>query len=605
MLAPLIYLDKDNKISLQCQLRQKLVEAILSGALPAKKRLPSSRKLAEQLKISRNTVILAYQQLIDEGYLISRERSGIFVNERIFDGKVALASAEELTSRQGARWRHAFVRGEDNPSDFNVPPDWHRYPYPFLDNLFDTSLFPVHEWREASRLALGVREINEWASFSTDSDDPQLLEEIRTKLLPTRGIIANQNQILIVSGEQQALFLLCHLLVGANTPVVMEEPGNPVFRQLVKSHQGSLQFQAVDGEGLTVASNETAGGLYYVTPSHQLPTNVTMSLARRQALLQQAARSNALIIEDDASLEHNYLGPPLPALRAIDRDDRVIYLSSLSKVLSPGLRLSYLVGPSEIIAEARALRRFLSGYPPRNNQRAMAYFLSLGHYDAFIRRLDNELKERWMALRDALNYNLHALAETIPVAGGTAYWVKVHDDIDVQELAAHAAREGILIEPVSHYYGDSGAPKNTFRLGITSLPKDKIREGIRLLAKLLRSLALGTGGSISCGELPFLSGEKLAGLLANASIISSTVYGDPYTLDFKPDGRLDGRCGYQNEDCDTGHWWVEDGLLCRQWRQWVYGECQRFQVTLNGNRIQWYNLDGELIVNGLLHTRRQ
>lgn len=603
MAAAIIYLEKHSALSLQCQLRQKLVEAILSGALPARKRLPSSRKLAEQLKISRNTVLLAYQQLMDEGYLVSRERSGIFVNERIFDGKVELASAEELNSNKRNRWQHAFVRTGRNDSEFRVPLDWHRYPYPFLDNLFDTSLFPVHEWREASRLALGVREVNEWASFATDADDPQLLEEIRTKLLPSRGINANQSQILIVSSEQQALYLLCHLLVDSEKTVAIEEPGNPVFRQLVQNQRGKIHYQPVDDAGMQVDKSLANCNLVYVTPSHQLPTNATMPLVRRQALLREAARHNALIIEDDASLEHNFLGPPLPALRAIDRDDRVIYLSSLSKVLSPGLRLSYLVGPAEIINEARALRRILSGYPPRNNQRAMAYFLSLGHYDAFIRKLDNTLKSRWMALRDALNYNLHALAETIPAPGGTAYWVKVHDDIDVQELAVHAAREGILIEPIDHYYGTGHAPKNTFRLGITSLPKEKIKEGIRILAKLLRSLALPVTSPAPDIQLDYVSGDKLRSALANAALISSTVYGDPYTIDFNPNGEIVGRCGYQDEDCDTGRWWVEGDLLCRQWQEWVYGQRQQFRVVLLGNRIQWYNLDGELIVNGVLHAR--
>ena len=173
----IIYLDPESELNLQSQIRQKLVEAIQLGTFPLERRLPSSRKLAEQLGVARNTVVLAYQQLIDEGYLVSRERSGIYVNEKVLEGRVGFEGKADKTIKITSQWRQRLKVNFTAVDNFSCPPNWQEYPYPFIDGQFDTSLYPIKEWREASRLALGVREIHEWASESGDADDPMLIEQ--------------------------------------------------------------------------------------------------------------------------------------------------------------------------------------------------------------------------------------------------------------------------------------------------------------------------------------------------------------------------------------------------------------------------------------------
>ena len=188
---------------------------------------------------------------------------------------------------------------------FSCPPNWQQYPYPFIDGQFDTSLYPIKEWREASRLALGVREIYDWAGESGDADDPMLIEQIRSKILPRRGIQAGPDEILITVGTQQALYLATQLLVDHNSSVAIEEPGYPEMRQLLTQRGANMVYQPVDTDGMVVDERLDQCQLVYVTPSHQTPTAVTMSMQRRKQLLQKARSHDQLIIEDDYEFESN------------------------------------------------------------------------------------------------------------------------------------------------------------------------------------------------------------------------------------------------------------------------------------------------------------
>lgn len=323
METTLIFLDPDSELSLQAQIRQKLIEAIGAGIFSEGRRLPSTRKLAEQLDVARNTVVLAYGQLIEEGYLVSRERSGIYVNEKINDGRVAGDFAQVNSRKSGEHWRQRFKTTSTDTDLYLLPHNWQQHPWPFLEGKFDTSLFPVREWREASRLALGVREINDWAGETGDADDPALIEQIRTKILPRRGIQAAPDEILVTVGAQQALHLAVQLLVDSSVTVAVEEPGLPAMGQLLVQQGAPIVYQPVDSEGLIVDDNLDDCQLIYVTPSHQVPTAVTMSMSRRQALLDKAASRNQLIIEDDFEFETNFLRSAHPALRSMEADNRV------------------------------------------------------------------------------------------------------------------------------------------------------------------------------------------------------------------------------------------------------------------------------------------
>lgn len=600
----LIYLDPDSSLSLQAQIRQKLVDAITLGTFPEGRRLPSSRKLAEQLGVARNTVVLAYQQLLDEGYLVSRERSGLYVNEKVRQDRVGYEGTVQPGKAPSSHWRERF-RGHLAPqAEFSCPPNWQQYPYPFIDGQFDTSLYPVREWREASRLALGVREINEWAGESGDADDPMLVEQIRTHILPRRGIQARPEEILVTVGTQQALYLVAELLVDSKVPVAVEEPGYPDMRRLLARRGAPIVYQPVDEEGMEVNDRLDDCQLIYVTPSHQTPTAVTMSMERRRALLALAGRQDALIVEDDFEFESNYLNAPHPALRSLDGGDRVIYMSCLSKVLSPGLRLGFMVAAPEVIREARRLRQMMVRHPPLNNQRTAAFFLSLGHYDTFLMHLHETFRERWIALRRALNYYMLFYVELAPAQGGSALWVRGPEDLDDSFVAKEAARRGILLEPVQHYYATANAPRNCFRMGVTGIPVERIREGVLKLRELFHDLTENKTETFGDARGEHLTGTALREAVTDTTMICIIAYGDPCTIEICPDGKLVGIAGYSNEDRDRGEWWIEDDRWHRRWSRWAWGETGVYDVRLDGDIIKLFDEDGWLIDRAILRRNR-
>ncbi len=592
--APLLFIDNDSDISLQDQLRRQLTEAAISGAFPAGKRLPSSRALAEQLGLSRNTVILACQKLIDEGLFISRERSGLYVNPALLKGRVQPPQVAGLARApvEPSAWGPRFKRPAPPETGRRRLPQWRQYPYPFLDGLFDESLFPVQEWRDSMRQALSVSEINGWSVDSGDADDPALIDEIRGKILTRRGIKARPDEILITSGSQQALSLLMQILVDKTVTVAVEEPGYPDLRRLIAQNDGTMVHQGVDMHGIVLGGCDRAD-IVCVTPSHQYPTGATLSLERRHALLKQAEAHDQIIIEDDYACETNYLEQTLPALYSLDGGRRVIYVAGLSKVLSPGLRLGFIVAAPEVIHAARALRRLLTRHPPMNIQRAASFFLAMGHYDATMMRTGLLFRERRTAMRDALNHYMRDLATILPLRGGTTYWVQGPPELDVQALIALAERNGVLIESAAPYY-DENPPRNEFLVGATSLPLERIRQGVSVLRDCIRQLLGYPGAPLETGQV--LAGEdELRRALSGCTILYRTVYADPCTIELLPDGRMNGRAGYANEDCDEGRWWIEDGKWCRQWQGWAYGEVSRYAILIDGGRIYWLNEAGQAV----------
>jgi GntR family transcriptional regulator/MocR family aminotransferase len=596
----LIYLDPDSGLALQSQIRQKLVDGILSGAFPPGGRLPSSRKLAEQLGVARNTVVLAYEQLIEEDFLESRERSGIFVRKDVFEGRVGLHGPSPAQAEPDARWREKIRTAAGNKPSFRWPADWQQHPFPFIDGYFDSSLYPTAQWREASRLALGARIVREGSVTEGDADDACLVEEIRTKMLPRRGINARPDEILITLGEQNALYLLSQLLCDDATAVVVEEPGNPRMRGLLNHRQARIIHQPVDENGMVINSRLEAAQVIYVTPSHQVPTAATMATQRRLALLKKARELDQVIIEDDFEHERNFTGQPHPALRSMDDDNRVIYVSALPRVLAPGLRIGFIVAAPELIREARKLRQLVIGRPSLLNQRTAALFLSLGHYDAFMARLHREMNQRWKALQDALNH-YRANLVTMPNRGGTVFWVVCPEQIDVSLLAKEAAKRGILIEPDKHYYAGRRTSRNCFRMGVTSIPLDRIREGVEHLRELMWEISSGEAEFLDEEDPGFLRGEELERTMRGATWIYKTVYGDPATFELHPDGTMTGRAGHADEEQDEGRWWVEEDLWCRQWKDWAYGEPSRFYISRNGHHLKICNIEKRLVDSAVIY----
>ncbi len=483
----LFNISSERKVSYQRQLRETIVSAILDGKLPLETPLPSSRELAQHLGIARNTVVLAYQRLIDEGYLLSRERSGYYIDKTILNGRVKIESTAKKDARSQPDWdRHIKFRPSQQRSIVK-PVDWKKYTYPFLFGQIDPSLFPVSDWRDCCRQALSVSDIEDVTPDRIDADDPLLIEQIQARILPRRGVWVSRNEILITMGAQQALYILADLLVNKESRIGIENPGYADARNIFSLKSPQVMPLKVDESGVVPGKDMNRCDFIYVTPSHQSPTTVTMPIERRERLLRDAEQQDFLIIEDDYESEINFIGDPTPALKSLDSSDRVIYVGSLSKTLAPGLRLGYMVGPRELIDEARALRRLMVRHPPANNQRLVALFLSMGHHDSLIHRLSQTYQKRWQVMGDALNQYLPE-STRIPSFGGTSYWVEGPRQLDTRELQKRARDAGILIESGDICFLQPDPPQNFFRLGYSSIAANRIKPGIKKLADLIHKM---------------------------------------------------------------------------------------------------------------------
>lgn len=481
-------------MSLQGQIREMLVAAILDGRLAPGAPVPSSREMAEQLEVARNTVVLAYQQLSDEGYLVSRQRSGHYVNPQI------TAAVSRPSEPVGA----ALVEGDGPAPDWAArlrqrpsaqrsivkPADWQRFPYPFLYGQFDAAMFPMSDWRECCIKALSVLDTRDWAPDQIARDDESLVQQVRTRVLPRRGVWASADEVVVTVGAQHALYLVADLLMREGTRVGIEDPGYPDARNIFASRTRQLMPLAVDGEGLTVGDQLSGLDYVYVTPSHQCPTAVTLPLARREALLRRAQNDDFVIIEDDFESENRFDGEPIPALKSLDRNDRVIYIGSLSKSLAPGLRIGYVVAAPAIIDELRALRRLMLRHPNAFVQRAFALYISLGHHDAQLRRIAVAQRERCAAVLDAMA-RYAPQCHIVPMTGGGSCWVQLPAGVAAAELAAHATERGVLIEPGDVFFAADPAPGGYIRLGYQSITTSAIEPGIRTLASVIAQMQGG------------------------------------------------------------------------------------------------------------------
>ena len=488
----------ESKTSLQHQIREMLVACILDGQLPPDSALPSSRELAEQLGVARNTVVLAYQMLVEEGYLVSRERSGHFVNPSMLEGLHGVTVQQRmppsdigkparLASGAPPAWNARIVRPPSAQRNIVKPANWQNYAYPFIYGQFDQSLFPTNDWRECCLKALSIMEIRNWAPDLIERDDESLIQQIRTRVLPRRGVFAAPEEIIITNGCQQALYLVADLLCGKRTTVGFENPGYPDARNIFVNRNAQLLELPVDSEGIDpvrLRDSLARCDYVFVTPSHQCPTTATMPVARRTALLELAQQHDFVIIEDDYESENTFSGTPHPALKSLDRADRVIYVGSLSKTFAPGLRLGYVVGPQELVRELRSLRRLMVRHPVAYIQRAFATFLALGHHDALLRRLAQAYRERARALTAALDAHLPEV-RYVPIGGGASCWVQGPPWLDAARLADDAREAGILIEPGGVFFADDAERSPWFRMGFSAIKLEKIEPGVRALAEVV------------------------------------------------------------------------------------------------------------------------
>tara|TARA_R110000751_G_scaffold131275_2_gene233553 strand:+ start:30399 stop:31934 length:1536 start_codon:yes stop_codon:yes gene_type:complete len=485
----LFHVERMEMTTLQTQIREMLVSAMLSGQLPVGSPIPSTRAMAKRLKVSRNTVMLAYQALASDGYLVARERSGFYVSSDIHDGTMAgsVPAKPPLTGETQPDWAGRFRVQPSEQTNIVKPDNWHDYPYPFIYGQADAALFPIAAWRDCMRQSMGRKWLDAWTNDHFAEDDRMLIEQVRQRILTRRGILANADEILITLGAQNALYILSSLLVKRGMTVAIEDPGYPDIRNIFQLRTDQINHIPVDEEGITLTPELFKSELVFVTPSHQYPTNATMSPERRKALLQWAATNNGLIIEDDYEFETNYEGEPTPALKSLDQGQRVLYVGSLSKSLMPGLRMGFMVAPAPLIREARALRRLMLRHPPGNNQGVVALFLSLGHHDTLIGRLHRSYRNRWVTMGKALEKYFPGWTQA-PGFGGTSYWLKGPPWLDGTLLASRALEEGIVIEPGDIYFSDPQNHRHFIRLGFSSIAEERIEPGLERLSHIVAAM---------------------------------------------------------------------------------------------------------------------
>lgn len=487
-----VSIDRTSSEPLQQQLRRGVIASIHDGKLRPGQKILSSRGLAVKLGIARNTVTAAYDELVALGYLEAHPRRGLYVSAK------AGTHVPPETAASGLDW-HA--RLTSRPSQFNhvrKPANFNDYPYPFVFGQVDKRLFPLNAWRASSRDTLGRASLDWWSADRAVDDDPMLIEQIRSRILPERGIYARPEEILITLGAQEGFYLTAALLAGQGRKVGCEMPGYPDARFIFELTGAESVALPLDSEGAQIQKH--AGlDIAILTPGAQCPTMTIMSRQRRDEVLDLAEQDDFLIVEDD------HEGPvsfsPEPALKSRDHNGRVIYLGTLSKVLAPGVRLGFMVAPDPLIAEARWLRRLVHRSVPLNNQRTAAVFLADGHYLALVRKLRAAHADRWHRVMENLSTLLPGFRTPDPCHGGSCVWLECPEGVDARVLNREALAAGVLFES-----GDPFVPAHDagryLRLGLSLIDTEAIIPGMRLLGEIAKDLEnKGSGAAIETGSI--------------------------------------------------------------------------------------------------------
>ena len=479
-------LRHDKPRTLQLQIRQQLIDAISNGLIGSNEPLPSSRNLAKALKVARNTVIAAYKELEFDGYITPRERRGYFVNEQFYESYTSNERGEP-TEPQSPLWHDKLITKKPSTQiNIHNPDNWQSLPYSFTIGQLDKSLIPYYGWREVVRHSSTLPEIQKWNIDHVDSDDPSLIKQIQSKVLPKRGIWANKDQILITSGSQNAIYMIASLLTKQGTVVGMENPGYPDVRNIFSSKTDNIVPISIDKDGIVVNDIKEDADIIFTTPSHQYPTGVTMSMERRRELLSIAKEKQMVIIEDDYEAEINFQKKPHPSLKSLDKDNSVIYVGSFSKAFAPGLRLGYMVAPESFIKEVKALRRLMIRHIPANNQRSVALFIGLGHYHNMFTKIQKTNKERWGLINEKINNE--PLLSCTPTLGGSTFWIEILAPIDSDKLCKNLLTKGVAVRSGNTLFSGSNTPTNYLHLGYSAIDTNKIDKGLDLIIKEIKAM---------------------------------------------------------------------------------------------------------------------
>lgn len=493
--ATTIMLNPTSEVPLYRQLYDGLREAILSGRLSGKSRLPSTRTLSDELNISRNTVMTAFEQLLAEGYLEGRIGAGTYVAsvlpEELLQAKPKTKNSTPPVIKKG---RSLSERGKilaatpvsasrNHGSDLSAP-------RAFQMGLPAVDLFPFEIWarlmgRRWRRPPFQMLGYGEPAGYRP------LREAIAGYLGSARAVRCSPEQVIVVGGSQQALDLTVRLLLDPGDSAWIEDPCYLGARGAFLGAGAKLIPVPVDDEGINVAvgvSRCPTARIVYVTPSHQFPLGVTMSLGRRLALLEWASRTGAWVVEDDYDSEFRYAGRPLAALQGLDSDGRVIYIGTFSKVLLPSLRLGYLVVPPDLVDSFVAARALSDRHSPQLEQAVLTDFITEGHFARHIRSMRSLYAERQGVLLDAVKARASGLLTINHNESGMHVVGRLPENLDDRQVAHEAGLQRITTSPLSTHALEEIRPGGLM-LGYTSIQPKELTEGVVQLVKVLEKIA--------------------------------------------------------------------------------------------------------------------
>ncbi|HKD77739.1 MAG TPA: PLP-dependent aminotransferase family protein, partial [Ktedonobacterales bacterium] len=479
--------DETMTTPLYRQIYDGLRQAILSGQLVAGTRLPATRALAAELHVARNTVLIAFAQLFAEGYVEGYVGSGTYVAHTLPDDLLLArrkpARSAVASSPTGSD-RALSQRGKLLAETRVMPPRFFRTPRAFHPGLPALDAFPYDLW---ARLATRRWRSHDSSlmSYGDAVGYRPLREAIAAYVGAARAVRCTPEQVIIVAGSQQGLNLAACLLLDPGDAVWMEDPGYRGAYGALAGAGARLVPVPIDAEGLDVTAGAARCAdvrMIYVSPSRQFPLGVTMSLARRLALLEWAEQHNAWVLEDDYDSEYRYAGRPLASLQGLDRRQHVIYIGTFSKVLFPGLRLGYLVVPPDLVHAFTAARALADRHSPLPDQATLADFIAEGHFTRHIRRMRMLYAERQAVLVEEAQRELCGLLDLPPAEAGMHLVGTLPDGVSDIAAAQRAAAFGVEVPALSGYAVEARSHTGLM-LGYACVDEAQIREGVRQLAR--------------------------------------------------------------------------------------------------------------------------
>jgi GntR family transcriptional regulator / MocR family aminotransferase len=472
------------------QIYDRFRKAILRGEIAPEVRLPSTRELARQLGVSRITVVNAYDQLLAEGYLEGRAGAGTFVASELPEELLQTepTAAERTFAANQSRPRFsAFGERLSGGQSGRTRSERRTEFVPFQNGLTAVDRFPFGVW---SKIAAKYHRHppHDLLGYGDPQGFRPLREAIAGHLAASRGVRCTAEQVIVTSGAQQALDLAARLFLSAGDTALIENPCYREAHRLFMASGARVVPVEVDAEGFDPENIPAAGErakLIYVTPSHQYPLGVTMSLTRRLKLLDWAKRRDAWIIEDDYNSEYRYAGRPLASLQGLDKSGRVIYLGTFSKTIFPSLRIGCAVVPSELAEVFTRARALTDVHSPLIEQAILTEFIAGGHFAGHLRRMRKLYEMRQSVLVAECETHLKGLLEVEKAAAGMHLNGWLPAGADGSKIAEKAAANGLKLVPVSDFYNSGKTPREGFVLGYTAFDEQRIKAGVRLLRQIL------------------------------------------------------------------------------------------------------------------------